>query len=117
MIGDSDEDEPLPKKRKTSTTYSKSLSAVDDMKILLSPSDWLNDRLINAAQALLKQQFSIGGLQDVLRGQTWAFEVERSEFVQILHDGGAHWLTISNIGSGNLVKVYDSLYNSVGSGL
>ena len=37
-----------------------------------------------------------------------------SEFVQVLHVNGYHWITISNIGvSDNSVNVYDSLYNGI----
>ena len=47
-----------------------------------------------------------------------AFEIQRQPFVQILHDGHGHWLTISGIGGkpGNTdISVYDSIYLSVGS--
>ena len=49
---------------------------------------------------------------------TMAFEIQRQPFVQILHDGHGHWLTISSIGGkpGNTdISVYDSMYLSVGS--
>ena len=48
---------------------------------------------------------------------TLCFEIQRSEFIQILHDGHGHWLTISNIGckSPAEILVYDSMYPSVGS--
>ena len=83
----------------------------NDKALLLSDRAWLNDRLIDKAQELLKHQFSyVGGLQSLLLGQTQAFAVEVGEFVQILHAGQSHWLTISTNGCFHpLVKVYDSL--------
>ena len=44
------------------------------------------------------------------------FQIETSEFVQILHNGHDHWITISTFGAeeGD-VFVYDSLYCSVSS--
>ena len=40
------------------------------------------------------------------------FEVQRSEFVQVLHIGGNHWLTVSNIGCPHAtVHIFDSLPN------
>ena len=49
---------------------------------------------------------------------TMAFEIQRQPFVQILHDGHGHWLTITSIGGkpGNAdLSIYDSMYPSVGS--
>ena len=41
-----------------------------DREIVLSPTGWLNDRIINAAQTLLKNQFpELSGFQDVGLGQ------------------------------------------------
>lgn len=55
--------------------------------------------LIVAFQKLLKLQFShLTGLQDDNLGLTLAFEIEAAEFVQVLHTGSSHWVTISTIG-------------------
>ena len=83
--------------------------------ILESKSDWLNNRIINAAQGLLKEQYGIPGLQDTVLGSTLAFDVVGGkEFVQVLHSNGNHWLTVSTIGcSYSTVKVYDSLYREM----
>ena len=80
-------------------------------EVLLCDDAWLNDQLIDKAQNLLKHQFPhVGGLQSVLLGQTSTFSVETGEFVQILHVGRNHWITISTIGCCHAcVKVYDSL--------
>ena len=47
-------------------------------------------------------------------------DVQCDEFVQVLHNGAGHWLTVSNIGATNCkgkpeIFVYDSMYQSVGS--
>ena len=79
----------------------------------MNPSAWLNDRIIDAAQALLRKLFQLPGLQITCLGMTMAFEVQCQPFVQILHDGHGHWLTISSIGGkqGNTdISVYDSMY-------
>ena len=39
------------------------------------------------------------------------FDVMKEEFVQVLHSGGSHLLTVSTIGCP--VKVYDSLYSEL----
>ena len=38
------------------------------------------------------------GLHDVTLVLTLSFQVQPQEFVQVLHDGHAHRLTVSNIG-------------------
>ena len=89
-----------------------------DKDILLHPTAWLNDNIIHAAQLLLKKQAPVvGGLQEPGKGQVCAFDIERGEFIQIIHDGHGHWLMISTIGVKNdgEVHVYDSMYPSVGS--
>ncbi len=65
--------------------------------ILLS-NDWLDDKLVNAGQALIKELFpNVCGLQDVSLGQTLAFDVMKEGFVQVLHTGRGHcvhhWLS------------------------
>ena len=47
-----------------------------------------------------------------------AFDVQCDEFVQVLHNGAGHWLTVSSIGATKgkpEIFVYDSMYQSVGS--
>ena len=89
----------------------------EDEAIILSPTDWLNDNIVNAAQVLLKQLSHYSGFQNTLLGSTLQFAVERGEFVQIIHDGINHWLMISNVGGSCVqqVMVYDSMHRSVGS--
>ena len=109
--------EPTEKKNKWIQTTFYSLSG-EDRALLPSPIGWLNDNLIFAAQTLLKNQSSIPGFQDTCLGMTMSFDIQRGEFIQILHDGHGHWLTISRIGASKAVTeifVYDSMYPSVGT--
>ncbi len=46
-----------------------------------------------------KQQYGIPGFQDTRLGQCCGFNVEPAEFIQILHNGKDHWMTISTIGT------------------
>ena len=86
-----------------------------DRDILLSPAGWLTDNLIDAAQMLLRQAFpALSGLQSVCCGRTMNFIVEPAEFVQVIHNGRGHWLTVSTIGTSHPdIHVYDSMYPSV----
>ena len=89
-----------------------------DREILLHPAAWLNDSIISAAQSLLKKENPmVGGFQPPYLGQTCGFDIQTGEFVQILHDGHGHWLTVSTVGAedGAEVYVYDSMYPTVGT--
>ena len=87
-----------------------SLTEVDEKELLTGK--WLNDKLIHAAQLLLKQR-EISSLQNPLFGQTLSFAPVRDDFVQILHSE-SHWVTVSTIGTQHpTVRVYDSLYTSL----
>ena len=67
--------------------------------ILLTPTAWLTDSIIDASQKLLLQKMpSNTGFQSVTLGRTLHFELQSNEFVQILHNGHGHWLTISTVG-------------------
>jgi hypothetical protein len=89
----------------------------DDKEITLSPSGWLNDSIISAAQMLMLQHFPhMSGLQPPTLQQAWAFDVHRGEFVQILHIHNSHWCVVSNIGcEGGVINYYDSMYPSISS--
>ena len=90
----------------------------EERETIESPSGWLNDNVISAAQKLLLQQFpNMSGLQPPTLAQAMAFQVHRGEeFVQILCVGDNHWCTVSNVGCDDgFVNVYDSMYYSVSS--
>ena len=81
---------------------------------MLRDNTWLNDTVIQAAQVLIQTRYpTMRGLQDPILGQTLTFDVIREEFVQILHSGGNHWITISTISCPPAtVMIYDSLYSN-----
>ena len=78
----------------------------------ISNGQRLNDEVIHA-QLLKKEDkdlLPIGGLQNPILGQRLAFDVQTGEFVQILHSGGSHWITVSTVGMDCAhIRVYDSL--------
>ena len=58
----------------------------------------------------------MAGLQEPILGQKMFFAVAAGDFVQILHDGNLHWITVSNIhceSNRDTVDVYDSLYSTI----
>ena len=76
--------------------YTLSVSAKNR---ILSPTAWLSDDIIEAAQALIRDSNPLmGGLQLPYLGQTCSFSIERGHFIQILHNGADHWLVASNVG-------------------
>ena len=56
----------------------------------ISKDRWLNDAVVDAAQSLLKQLFQTAGLLKVCATQTLAVDIQRGEFVQVLHNGCNH---------------------------
>ena len=57
-----------------------------DEHILLS-GDGLNDPTVTASQRLIATSFPLcNGLQDTNLGQTLAFDIQRSPFVQVLQN-------------------------------
>lgn len=80
---------------------------------VLFTGKWLNDKHILAAQFLMRSDpglLKVDGLQDTVLAQNMSFKATRGEMVQILHSGGNHWLTVSNVGAEtDAIRVYDSL--------
>ena len=59
-------------------------------------------------------RFVGSGFQDTAVGLCGNFSIETGEFIQILHGGSNHWLTISTIGTKHPeVRLYDSLLLTV----
>ena len=79
-------------------------------------NEWLTDNLILASQKVLREQTSISGFQDPILGEKMAFSIMKENFIQMLHDGYVHWLTVSTIGAqaSNEVLIYDSMLHSLG---
>ena len=85
-----------------------------DKQVLLSETCWLNDNLMDAAQALICKALGVEGQhQSVLNCQKLVspyFPVD-NEHIQLMHDGTNHWLlTVSSSGR---VQVCDSLRTSI----
>ena len=83
-----------------------------DRKIL-EGSGWLNDKIINSYQKLLKKKYAgVTGLQSTLYCEDLKCKPEHSQkLVQVIHVGKCHWACISTIGCAKgAVSVMDSLY-------
>ena len=85
---------------------------------ILRSTCWLDCDLIDACQNVLSQQFKHkiceAGFQSVAMGLGANFNVQTEEFIQILHNGSDHWITITTIVAKHPnVFVYDSLYSTV----
>ena len=82
-----------------------------DKAILLSKDEWLNDRIMDAAQKLICEEIGTAfTFQTVLNSQKKVVEPYRAvseEHVQLLHDGCNHWF-LGFYSSGH-VQVCDSL--------
>ena len=71
----------------------------------------LNDKHINHAQAMIKSQFSLEGLQCTLFQTT---QQPSHNEIQIIHSRGNHWIVASTLLSEKeYVNIYDSLYDSL----
>ena len=91
---------------------------VNDRAILQSKK-WLNDTLIDASMNLLKYQIpDLEGFETCHLATQLDFEKHDKHFIQIInrstHDGGSHWITVSNIKCmQDEVTVYDSSYSDL----
>ena len=73
----------------------------------------LSDNVINAMQKMIATEYkNTNGLQDSVLGQTLNFKIYKSKpFVQVLHDGSLHWVTISTYGcEKGEVNLMDSMF-------
>lgn len=84
----------------------------------LSNNVFLGDNIIDLAQKSLKSSFHVvDGLQDTMLGAKLRFRTLREEpFVQVLHDGALHWLTVTTFGTTtpDEVIIMDSLLSTSG---
>ena len=80
----------------------------------------LTDESINIAMQILKRKFpETKGLDDTALGKVHQLSIVRNKFVQVLHNGGCHWVCVDNfIGNKkcdrSAVHFYDSL-NATGA--
>ena len=83
-------------------------------KTILEQGKWLNDRIINGAQKLLKRQFPlIDGLHSTISIAANQADVLRGGAIQILHVDGNHWICIKIGEDKSEVKIFDSLYSTI----
>ena len=107
-----------PSKASTSEYWIKELHLYpSDEYILLSPVQWLNDSIINAAQMLLHKACDKSGFQNTQLGKRLMFEPIQhgASFIQILHVDSTHWITVTNVACNNTgeVIIYDSRFNGL----
>lgn len=83
-------------------------------KVLLEGNGQLNDKHINFAQAMLRNQFpQCCGLQNTLLQGRHKYSTS-SKMVQILHVHDNHWVVISNLHCvDNEVRYYDTIYKDI----
>ena len=99
-----------PQKAKVKKSGSGSLIFLKEIE----RSCWvLQDYWWTISSMLLRRYLSrpsqLSGLQSVTCGLTMNLDIEPAEFVQILHNGQGHWLTISTTDTSHPdVHVYDS---------
>ena len=81
---------------------------------LILDSGWLHNEVINAAQAVLKCSTHTPEFQCINLGSNLSFKAMKESFVQILHNGNNHWVTVSTINTQTLhINSYDSKYSSI----
>ena len=70
----------------------------DDREVILSPTGWLTDKIICAAQMILLQFFpKVAGLQPPVLQKVFQFHAHSGEFVQIVHVRNNHWCVVSTV--------------------
>ena len=75
-------------------------------KILQHPPEWIDGRIINHAQELVKGKYKdTDGLQDPV---LWRFATVEGKFVQVLHVNNNHWICVAR-NENNEVSVYGSM--------
>ena len=101
------------KQRKESVQNNMQLTEADIDRI--KSGRMLSDSHIDAANKMLRKQFpETRGLESPLLGQNLSFPVTEPPFVQILHVGGNHWMTVIPVDA-TTVKVFDSMFRCVGT--
>ncbi len=80
---------------------------VADRNIILN-NEWLNDRIMDAAQRIVNGKMGKQGIQTNLLRQT-QFAAEYEDCIQFHHDGADHWVLSRSDYRNKNVFVYDSL--------
>lgn len=83
---------------------------------LVQRNEMVTTDSINLAQSILHEMFpNLKGFQTVARGSVQAFLPVSGDFIQILHDGGLHWVCTANVCVNDVskdpsaVNMYDSM--------
>ena len=72
------------------------ISLSQEDKSVMLEGRWLNDKIIHAAQLLIKHDpdlIPVGPLQHPLCGQSLNFNVTEGKILQIINSGTNHWIT------------------------
>ena len=95
----------------TKSNSSKIILTQDELLSVINPDFELTDRFVTKLQGTIKATFpGIGGLHDTLYGGIVDFpKVREDEFIQILHDGKDHWVTVYKSPTEDYVRIYDTL--------
>ena len=116
ILLDSDE-ECSPMVTKEWVRFGKGLVLTTADKDHILAGEKLNDRHINFAQNILKEQFcTLGGLQStLLQAKSPKQHTENSKkVIQVIHSRGDHWIVAALIPPiDNVVLVYDTVYNTI----
>ena len=86
--------------------------------ILSSDMEWLDDKIILAAELLFKRKYPhISGLQSPSLAETMSFEPQPSSpILQILCQNNNHWILVSTVGCPpKTVRTYDSMNGHLSS--
>ena len=97
----------------TSCKAPKLLGWLQDSEIdkLERDGHWITDIHIKAVCELIKSTAPhIEGMYDPVLQQNLTWPIPTSEFVQIVHVDGNHWITVSNIGASRDVNIFDSMH-------
>ena len=92
------------------TAWLPSLQLFLEDKISVENGEWLDDRVINVAQLLLKHQFpSIDGFHSTIIVAANQAAILGGGTVQILHVGGNHWICATVSKDKSDVMIFDTL--------
>ena len=112
---DDDDDVTFIQTLCTPTEKYKSLMSLGDneLKLISSPTGWLDCAIIHEAPILLANiNKNISGFQRPTLGPVGQFDIVTSDFVQILHVNNNHWVCVSSINCApGYVNLMDSLSN------
>jgi len=70
---------------------------MEEDRVILEGTEWLNDRIVQAAHNLLKAETNMDGFQNPLLSSRQLKPIKPgSPFLQILNINNNHWITVTN---------------------